>query len=284
MRKLVRAGSFSADQADLDVLARFPLYFKAIAYWRDEDSGHWEETRKVSASSIGVVVAGLRELKQLILESPSAMSVIQNHVSVAAVDDLIAEGWSALDAILPNECIQKDPTKQRHHDAALLFLVYPTEIVSGERADSIVEDVLDSLKGPIGIKHYVGDSFWCTDYRSRLPEADRTRDYSDDIGSRNALLKPGEEAQWCIFDPIISIYYGNKYRKTRNPDHLASQVEYLNRSLGQITGNQSRFVAFLCPELYHVENGKIEPSDATPLLWTQGNIGMALKAMEEGLR
>jgi Glycosyl hydrolases family 15 len=282
--KLIRAGALPADRADLELLARFPPYFEAIAYWRDEDSGHWEEARKVSASSIGVVVAGLRELEQLMIESPAALSVIRDKASVAAVGDLISQGSAALDAIFPNECIQQDPKKQRRHDAALLFLIYPTEVVSGEMADTIVENVLDSLKGPIGIKRYIGDSFWCTDYRSRLSKADRTRDYSDDIGSRDALLTPGEEAQWCLFDPIISIHYATKYRTTRNPEDLSSQVEYLNRSLGQITGNQSRFGPFLCPELYHIESGKVEPSDATPLLWTQGNIGMALKSMEESLQ
>ena len=42
-----------------------PLYFQAIRYWQDEDSGHWEERRKIEASSIGAVVAGLRELRLL---------------------------------------------------------------------------------------------------------------------------------------------------------------------------------------------------------------------------
>lgn len=38
---------------DIETLALFPLYFQAISYWQDEDSGHWKETRKVEASSIG---------------------------------------------------------------------------------------------------------------------------------------------------------------------------------------------------------------------------------------
>src|SRR5579862_7799585 len=48
-----------------DVLSLFPAYLHAISYWRDEDSGHWEETPKISASSIGTVVAGLRQLLDL---------------------------------------------------------------------------------------------------------------------------------------------------------------------------------------------------------------------------
>lgn len=34
----------------------FPAYLDAIRFWEDPDSGHWEEVRKVSASSIGAVV------------------------------------------------------------------------------------------------------------------------------------------------------------------------------------------------------------------------------------
>ena len=47
-------------------------YFQKIQYWKDEDSGHWEELRKVAASSIGVATAGLREFRSLIHESRTA--------------------------------------------------------------------------------------------------------------------------------------------------------------------------------------------------------------------
>src|SRR5262249_49827984 len=57
--KLVNEGLISPSPGDVSTLDLFPAYFAKIEYWRDEDSGHWEETRKISASSIGVVVAGL---------------------------------------------------------------------------------------------------------------------------------------------------------------------------------------------------------------------------------
>ena len=49
---------------DQEMLSLFVLYFEKICYWKDEDSGHWEEVRKISASSIGVVVAALKQLKE----------------------------------------------------------------------------------------------------------------------------------------------------------------------------------------------------------------------------
>ena len=49
---------------EMETLSLFPRYFEAIRYWADEDSGHWEETRKIEASSIGAVVAGLGKLRE----------------------------------------------------------------------------------------------------------------------------------------------------------------------------------------------------------------------------
>ena len=61
----MRVVAVHPDSEQLKCLADFPRYFAAIRYWQDEDSGHWEEVRKVLASSIGSVVAGLREFQRL---------------------------------------------------------------------------------------------------------------------------------------------------------------------------------------------------------------------------
>ena len=47
------------------LLSLFARYFEKIRYWQDEDSGHWEEARKIEASSIGVVVGALEEFQAL---------------------------------------------------------------------------------------------------------------------------------------------------------------------------------------------------------------------------
>lgn len=53
------SGALQRDADVVSVLTRLVRYLKAIHFWQDEDSGHWEEQRKVSASSLGTVVAGL---------------------------------------------------------------------------------------------------------------------------------------------------------------------------------------------------------------------------------
>jgi phosphorylase kinase alpha/beta subunit len=287
--KLAREKLIKPQPDDLEIIALFPFYFQVIRYWQDEDSGHWEEDRKIEASSIGVVIAGLKELKQLLTDTRLASQCKYKDKSESVtsefLDELINQGTAALNQILPSECIQPAP-QQRRYDAALLFLIYPLQVVEGEMADQILNDVIENLQGDYGIRRYLGDSFWCRDYKD-IPEAIRT-----DISSKREQwfkdksreLKTGEEAQWCIFDPIVSAIFGLKFQKTNQEEYLEQQTHYLNRSLGQITGKDCEFGEFKCPELYYLQNGRYVPGDATPLLWTQANLRIALKMMEQSLR
>jgi hypothetical protein len=276
---MANEGAIEVGGVEAEILDRFIRYFGAIRYWEDEDSGHWEEVRKVSASSMGVVVAGLRELKRLIKRNLIAPA-LWTKCSLDSIDQLLDIGTRELRRILPFECIQQDPSKNRRYDSALLFLVLPLRAIAGAMANTIVLDAVNNLQGEYGIKRYQGDSFWCTDYK-RVPESLRTADYSNDLGSRNSLFTAGGEAQWCLFDPIISAYFGREFQDTAETSSFRIQTAYFNRSLGQITGSDCPLGEFKCPELYYSESGRIEPSDATPLLWTQANLWLALAAMEQ---
>src|SRR5262249_25816362 len=154
----------------------------AIEYWTDKDSGHWEEEPKVSASSIGAVVAGLRQLQKLVrfvlasngneaastrFDSPN-LAVLCNSLAEADLDALIRHGKDALATILPSECLHADSRKSRPYDAALLFLIYPLAVVDEAMADRIVAQTETHLRGPLGIKRYLNDSFYCTDYESLM--------------------------------------------------------------------------------------------------------------------
>ena len=258
-------------------LADLVLYFKAIEYWQDQDSGHWEETRKVSASSIGAVVAGLREYSALrrhfALQTKSALSA-------SAVDEdnlagLLLQGEEALRKILPYECPEGEG--KRRYDAALLFLIYPLQVVSSEVASQILADVRANLEGEIGIRRYLNDSYWCPDYRSLFPADERTGDFSENMKKRDAHIRPGEEAQWCIFDPIISCIYGIRVLEGQGgARERALQTHYLNRALGQLTDGKGGMKPLQCPEAYFLEAGRYIPNEHTPLQWTQANLKMAL--------
>ena len=261
-------------QEDIDMLALFVLYFNAIEYWRDEDSGHWEETRKVNASSIGAVVAGLKKFQQVLLKKN--LDYKYKNINVGQLlEELIKKGQEALKQILPNECIEKDPAKKRACDGALLFLVYPLNVVNENMADIILRNIEENLLGDYGIRRYIGDSFWAPDYKKKVSKEKRTSYQGIDISKRDTLLKEkGKEAQWCIFDPIISVIYGKRFQKTSQENYLNKQIYFLNRSLGQITEK------FECPELYYIEDSKYVHGDVVPLLWEQANLRIALKMME----
>src|SRR5215510_10382336 len=59
-------GLLKPSRDEMETLTLFPRYFETIRYWVDEDSGYWEEGRKIGASSIGVVVGGLEKLRQFL--------------------------------------------------------------------------------------------------------------------------------------------------------------------------------------------------------------------------
>ena len=275
---LAREGSLVPDG---DVLALLALYFDAIHFWEDEDSGHWEERRKVEASSIGTVVAGLKGLRELLAIGLPPPKAGGEEVNSAFLDGLISRGEEALASILPAECIQSDPRKYRRYDSALLFLIYPLEMVDGPMEEMILEDVRLNLQGDYGIRRYLGDSYWTADYKEKLPAEELTADVSERQEARDALARPGEEAQWCIFDPIISVIFGRRYLRSGDPIDLEGQVVHLNRSLGQMTGPECPQGELRCPEAYYLELGRYVPNDHVPLLWTQANLRLALLAMRQ---
>jgi len=265
-------------QENIDMLALFVLYFNAISYWQDEDSGHWEETRKINSSSIGAVVAGLKEFKKVLTKKNLECKFKSLDVRLL-LEELIEKGQKALKDILPNECIQDDATKKRAYDAALLFFIYPLNVVNDNMADKILGNIEKNLLGDYGIRRYVGDSFWAPDYKKKVSKEKRTSYMGIDIFERDTLLKEkGKEAQWCIFDPIISVIFGKRFQETDREEYLDKQIYFLNRSLGQITDQ------FECPELYYIEDSKYVHGDVVPLLWAQANLRIALKMMEESVR
>lgn len=283
---LASRGCLIPSNDDLEMLGAFVMLLQRIEYWHDADSGHWEEVRKIAASSIGTAVAGLRGVAEYLDSSDrwSQFRYMGVAIDRAQVERLVQHGMESLLAILPHECRDPEPERNRRYDSALLFLIYPLRVISGELADRILDDVQSNLAGPYGIRRYLGDSYWCADYKSALSQEDRTADYSDSLAERDAFLRPGMEAQWCIFDPIISVIYAERFLRSGLPADRDQHVRSLNRSLGQITGDDCPFGPFRCPESYYSEAGKYGPNDVTPLLWTQANLWMALLAAEDVAR
>ncbi len=266
------AGAF---EADAGLIEMFALYFERIEYWRDADCGHWEERAKVEASSIGCIVAALRLVREW-RERRGASTPWRRGFADDRLGGLLRRGEAALDEILPWE----SRTPERRYDAALLFLVSPLDVVAPDMARRICDDVVANLQGDYGVRRYLGDSYWTADYKKKLHRKYWTGDVSLSITARDKLAKPGEEAQWCLFDPVLSVIAGQRYLATRARDDRERQIFHFNRALGQLTGPDAPAGALRCPEAYYRENGRYVPNDHVPLLWTQANLLAAFAAME----
>jgi phosphorylase kinase alpha/beta subunit len=270
-----KEGEFAPRDEDLELFALHVAYYRAIEFTSDEDSGHWEEARRVKSSSIGVVTAALDVLLEAIAaEGLRELRVANERIPRGEIETLAGEGRRALEKRLPAES-----PGDRDSDAALLFLLTPLDLLEGPLAEVVLNSVLTDLMGDYGIKRYVGDSYWCGDYRRLLPEEQLSSDYSDDTRERDRLLRPGEEAQWCIFDPVLAIEYGHRHRRSGDPEDRRRQIRHLRRALGQITGPGEWCPEGLCPEAWYLQSrdeGVYRPNDQTPLGWTQANLGWAL--------
>ena len=259
------SGAMPFTQDDANIFQLFPEYFAAIEYWRDEDSGAWEEGAKINNSSVGAVVAGLEEMKKC----------PHFQARLARLDELIAEGRKRLHQTLPFEA-----PPERLVDSALLLLLHPLNVISELQTQNAILNLVQArLKGELGIKRYAGDSYFCQDYDQWFTPDEMSSDFSERLQFRDAHLQPNCEAQWCIFDPLLSIIYGQRFlADTSRVEDFHRQVHYFNRSLLQLTA------AGECPELYFLNNGRYIPNAHTPLAWTQANQALALHFMERSVR
>ena len=278
--KLISCGEVICSPQDEKLITLFLEYFHKIEFWQDEDSGHWEEVRKVAASSIGAVVAGLHAIRPIV---ETAYHHRNTKLFLPILDELLLMGRESLNDILPWECKQETQEQQRVDDAALLFLIYPLDVVTHQQAEQIIRNVKEQLQGEYGIKRYLGDSYWCDDYKDKLQPEDRTADVSEDMSARDSMLTADCEAQWCIFDPILSIIYGKKYLTSGKTSHLEEQIFYFHRTLGQITTEDSPMGGFRCPESYYKSHGVYIPNDITPLYWTQSHLWQAIVWMKRSM-
>jgi len=260
---LANESGFALDAEERELYAMFPRYFDAIQYWKDADSGAWEEARKVNSSSIGAVMAGLREMDKYVREGSEFAGVKKSGLA-----ELLKQGRRVLEVQLPFEA-----PPERRTDAALLFLVYPLRVVTDERMKRfIVSLVRARLMGETGIRRYLGDSYFCQDYEEWFPPEERSADFAQRLAVRDEFLQPGCEAQWCLFDPVLSVIYGEEYQQTGSTEALQRQLEHLNRSIGQMDEGR-------CPEMYFLKQGKWTANEHTPLAWTQGNLSLAMECL-----
>lgn len=317
--KLLLDGAIEPTDANLQIIAKTARYLGAIEYWHEADDSHWEEDRRIHMSSIGVAIAGLTEaqklleahgadpdaaLTPLIEQGRQAMHEIWDlgvtdkpHPSDFGVAAETGDWPDTIDAAeLVRESLEQFRLRPRPHDAALLFLVEPLDIVDPAMAASIVGDIEEHLIREHGVARYPGDTYWSPHYKVLTQVEERTRAAEGRTEERNlkaAGIALGQwEAQWTLFDPLLSSYYGKQFQQTADPRDRVKQLHYLNRSLSQLVPTDG---GFRMPEAYYLDRveehnpglnrtekrNKWIPNDHVPLLWSQANLLRALKIFED---
>lgn len=277
--KLMQRGVLKPTADDLGIMSEVVRYLEAGEYWQQPDDGQWEEDRQIHASSIGVVVASLR----IVAEVFDANDYRPN----TDFNALIGKGQDALKAILPYG--ETPPTSMyagRKYDASHLFLVQTLDTFQARPglAYSEVRRIEKHLVRDIGTIRYPGDSYYAPGFAEMLKPGERTTQAEGRLEKRNTLGPDAErsrtEAQWTLFDSLLSAYWGNRYERFRDPIDRQQQLHYLDRMLQQYIRIDERNVRI--PEMFQKETLGADwaPNEHIPLIWSQANTLLALKQFE----
>lgn len=284
--RLICRGALVPKVDDFAILKQTARYLVRIGFWRDPDHGHWEEDMRLHASSIGAAVAGLRETGRMLRRRGAAADVEED------LKRGIGEGMARFNAIMrsgvtdwptPEGAVMRTPgfsLQRRTHDAALLFMVRPLELLSGRTAASVVRGVRRELGREHGIARYSGDTYWGPDFPELVPIEARTTDAPGRLEARNAraasIAASRNEAQWTLFDPLIAEHAS--YSR-----HRRAELAHLNRSLAQLVPTEA---GLRLPEAFYLDTKAEQwtPNTHTPLLWSQANLLRAVLAFERSRR
>ena len=127
-------------EEDYRVIQKLVNYLASLEYWQDSDSGVWEESQEVHASSIGACVAGLE--------------MIKNLEGIEVPEDLIKKGYATLARLLPRE------SEKKFVDLALLSLIWPYEVTTKRQTEEILKNIEYHLLKRRGVIRYKGDAYY----------------------------------------------------------------------------------------------------------------------------
>lgn len=136
------------------IVNKLVKYLDAIEYWKDPDSGIWEEWEEVHASSIGACVAGLKSVRRL--------------PKIEVPITLIKKGEKALSRLLPRE------SETKFVDLSLLSLIWPYDVVDKETRNVILNNVEYHLQRERGVVRYKGDRYYNKNEDGESEEAEWT--------------------------------------------------------------------------------------------------------------
>lgn len=293
----------------LQSLALLIAYLEKINFHTMEDSGAWEEDARLNTSSIALVTSGLEQLLELVSaeSQDNATAFIADLVAQAKENDLdeflskerliqqVDKGYERI--ILQLDLGGESPSypesdkRYRTADAALLNIIYPARLskITVQQKEQVLQ-IVRSLAGPYGIKRYNNDNyqsanFWFNDIK--------TDTEADSHLKRVQSFIPLTEAEW-FFDSWYAKSAAMIYQETKDAYFLSEAIQFMNRSLAQITGsnmigaNGRPVPEMSLPESYnylHVSGRLHEvPSPIIPLNWSKSSMTLMFDEVNASLK
>ncbi len=142
------------DDDHIRIVNKLIQYLEVIEYWKDRDSGMWEEDEELHASSVGACVAGLESIGRI--------------EKIEVPKDLIDKGKQALRDLLPRE------SSRKFVDLSLLSLIWPYNVVTDEESREILTNVEYHLLRERGVIRYKGDAYYNKNVDTVSEEAEWT--------------------------------------------------------------------------------------------------------------
>jgi phosphorylase kinase alpha/beta subunit len=152
---LARSGNkIDLNKKDKQIMQKLVDYLYSLQYWNDPDSGIWEEGEEIHSSSIGAVLAGLYQVKDL------------DFITVP--EGIIQNGQDSLNKLLPRE------SESKFSDLSLLSLVYPFNVVRRDQAQQIVDNIEYYFTRERGVIRYKNDRYYNKNSDGHSEEAEWT--------------------------------------------------------------------------------------------------------------
>lgn len=265
---LIERGMFSVEELKekhKTYLASVLPFLAKIQFWKEANSGSWEELAARRTSVIAWDVKAIEKIAAF-AKRPEGKFLVDHFESVKGLlpapyaskllsevaEILLQEGRQALATRLPFECPDYDASDPhyREADAALIYLLcldIPSLLSQPAAEGKILEQIerlTDSRTG--GIRRYLDDSYQGKSFfRNEIvlyltevygaPAGDASG--ADQWVNRRKVVPEGPEAGWTHFVWQMSAWAGKRYVETRDKKYLNMQQNYFTRGLRLITGS-----------------------------------------------
>jgi hypothetical protein len=283
----------------LDGLALLIGYLQAVKFYQMEDSGTWEEAARLNTSSVGLVTSAFEKCQNLLktkadfaeaLKQAADPYKLTSILSDESLSESIDKGYERVRKQLAQGGESPDysstDSRYRTADAALLNLIFPAQLnrLTLNEKKRVLE-IVRTLVREKGVLRYINDTYQAGNFWYDHIATDTNE---KNIKKRENSFIADSEAQW-FFDSWLAKTSAILYKETKDPVDWAHAIQHLNRSLGQITGeenygaNGTIVPAYLPPESYNtlVIGKKIYhvPSPITPLNWAKASQTLMFEEM-----